>query len=81
MNYDKLETEFNQLNGREQWEWVLKNKDLKPIITLDNDNTTGWKENPTDSENGAYLDFKSDIGNRHGLIDLLSIIGLNPEFC
>lgn len=70
----KVYETFENLNEKEQWEWLLKT-DLKPFfnIGLDNDTTSICFD--CDEEADYLMYFKSDIGNRQGVEYLLEFIG------
>jgi hypothetical protein len=70
------ESEFNSFTAKEQFKWILENKDIVRL-TLDNDCT--------------YMDFKDDedfgcrlkewLGDDSGVITLLYVLGINAERC
>lgn len=66
-----LKAEFDALPEKEQWEWLIKNKEKVSQIDLDNDET--YISFIDDDENESR--FKADIGNRHGVNYLLEALG------
>lgn len=70
----KVYETFENLNEKEQWEWLL-NTELKPFfdIGLDNDTTSICFH--CDKEADYLMYFKSDVGNREGVEYLLEVIG------
>lgn len=67
-----LKTEFDALTEKEQWKWLIENKDKVAQIDLDNDET--YISFIDDDENESR--FKADIGNRQGVNYLLEALGL-----
>lgn len=67
-----LKTEFDALTEKEQWKWLIENKDKVVQIDLDNDET--YISFIDDDENESR--FKADIGNRQGVNYLLEALGL-----
>lgn len=66
-----LKTEFDALTEKEQWKWLIENKDKVVQIDLDNDET--YISFIDDDENESR--FKADIGNRQGVNYLLEVLG------
>lgn len=74
-HFKNLLTEFNNLSERDQWVWILKNKDKIEEIHIDEDMTTAFLKG--DNENNI---FKLKTGSGHSsLIELLNIIGINAR--
>jgi len=63
---------FDALDEKEQWAWLLANKDLVEQIDLDNDVTYISFRGEEDESR-----FKSDIGNRQGVNYLLEALGFS----
>lgn len=79
-HYKKIKIEFDNLDGRQQWEWLLNISFKKEIrIWLDNDSTYFHFIDPTLDEIDTFH-FKNDIGNRSGTMDLLLVLGFHVEF-
>ncbi len=66
-----LKTEFDALPEKEQWKWLIENKEKVTKIDLDNDET--YISFIGDDENESR--FKADIGNRQGVNYLLEALG------
>ena len=74
--------EFMQLTDLNQWEWVIKNKELITLIKLDNDSTYVccdlFKEEGNPECSGS-TSMKSYIGNDKGIFHLLFAIGIKCQ--
>lgn len=80
MNYEKIKKDFDKMSEQEQWDFLLKNKEIISIM-LDNDNTTDTFNSEDKSEDCTLLVFKADIGNRWGVDYLLNSIGVTFQHC
>lgn len=79
MDYKTIKKEFDSLDEKEQWEWLLKIDFKDKIqINLDNDSTDIYFLDD-ESEDAELMYFKSDIGNRQGVNYLLEALGFNVE--
>jgi len=80
MNLNKIKTDFDNLEANKQWLWLI-NTDLKNYfqIGLDNDTTSICFDSDSDAEADYIMYFKSDIGNREGVTDLLNMLGCKVE--
>lgn len=73
MEFEKIKKEFDSLDAKQQWQWLINTSFKDKIqINLDNDCTDisfpGF-------EDAKILYFKSDIGNRQGVNYLLEALG------
>ena len=79
MDYKKIKKEFDSLDEKQQWEWILKIDFKDKIqINLDNDSTD---ISFLDDESGdaELMYFKSYIGNGQGVNYILEALGFNVE--
>lgn len=78
MNYEKLKNDFDKMSEQEQWDFLVKNKEIITII-LDNNYTTGKFNFQDKSQLCILLDFKVPIGDSWGVDCLFRSIGINFE--
>lgn len=71
------EESFNALNSRDQWKWIVDNKEQIQMITLDNDNCSIQIKGLSDSCWYPH----TWLGYSDGVHDLLNAIGIPCENC
>lgn len=79
---EKLEKEFNDLEPKDQWKWLIGHADLF-TVWLDNDTTyVTFNAAPSGNEGDDWPHLYADdddqwIGNAPGLDSLLGVLGFN----
>lgn len=74
----ELNESFNTLDENEQWVWIV-NTNFKDDLTISLDNDTTAIYFKDDILANYILYFKSDIGNRSGVVHLFAAIGIIAE--